>query len=140
MASPSYRERMKAARAAASAARKAQQAEWHRRLELSCEVRRLALNRDQSRHTSKRRQAPARLKGPAREADTANEMISGFVRRPGEGRDRRANWSLSVQTANTSAQTVAGFSMTTPPARSIGGAVMRPVRANTAYRVREHLT
>ena len=43
MASPSYRERMKAQRAAASAERKAQQAEWHRRLELSCEVRRLAL-------------------------------------------------------------------------------------------------
>ena len=44
MATPSYKERMKAARAAASAERKAQQAEWHRRLELSVEVRRLALN------------------------------------------------------------------------------------------------
>ncbi len=43
-ATPSYRERMKAQRAAASAERKAQQAEWHRRLELSGEVRRLALN------------------------------------------------------------------------------------------------
>ena len=43
MASPSYRERMKAQRAAASAEKKAQQAEWHRRLELSCEIRRLAL-------------------------------------------------------------------------------------------------
>ena len=44
MATPSYKERMKAARAAASAERKAQQAEWHRRLELSVEARRLALN------------------------------------------------------------------------------------------------
>jgi hypothetical protein len=43
MASQSYRERMKAARAEASAKRRAEQAEWHRRLELSCEVRRLAL-------------------------------------------------------------------------------------------------
>ena len=43
MASQSYRERMKAQRAAASAQRKAEQAEWRRRLELSYEVRRLAL-------------------------------------------------------------------------------------------------
>ena len=43
MATPSYKERMKAARAAASAERKAQQAEWHRRLELSVEVRRMSM-------------------------------------------------------------------------------------------------
>jgi hypothetical protein len=44
MATQSYRERMKAARAEASAKRKAEQAEWHRQIELRCEVRRLALN------------------------------------------------------------------------------------------------
>jgi hypothetical protein len=43
MATQSYRERMKAARAQASAQRKAEKAEYRRRLELSCEVRRLAL-------------------------------------------------------------------------------------------------
>jgi hypothetical protein len=43
MASQSYRERLKAARAEASAQRKAEQAEYRRQLELVCEVRRLAL-------------------------------------------------------------------------------------------------
>ena len=43
MAIPSYRERMKAARAEASAARKAQQIEWRKRIELRVEVRRMAL-------------------------------------------------------------------------------------------------
>jgi hypothetical protein len=43
MATQSYRERMKAARAQASAQRKAEKAEYRRRLELSCEVSRLAL-------------------------------------------------------------------------------------------------
>jgi hypothetical protein len=44
MASQSYRELMKAQRAEARAKRDAEKAEWRRRLELSCEVRRLALN------------------------------------------------------------------------------------------------
>ena len=43
MAMPSYRERMKAARAEASAKRKAEQAARQRQIELRCEVRRLAL-------------------------------------------------------------------------------------------------
>ena len=42
-ATQSYRERMKAARAEASAKRKAEEAEYRRQLELVCEVRRLAL-------------------------------------------------------------------------------------------------
>ena len=43
MATQSYRERMKAARAQASAQRKAQQAARQRQIELRCEVHRLAL-------------------------------------------------------------------------------------------------
>jgi hypothetical protein len=43
MATQSYRERMKAARAEASALRKAEQAERQRQIELRCEVHRLAL-------------------------------------------------------------------------------------------------
>jgi hypothetical protein len=39
MATPSYRERMKAARAEGRAKREAEKAEWHRRIELRCEVR-----------------------------------------------------------------------------------------------------
>jgi len=40
----SYKERMREARAEASAKRKAEQAERHRQIELRCEVRRLALD------------------------------------------------------------------------------------------------
>ena len=43
MATQSYRERMKAARAEASAKRKAEQAARQRQIELRCEVYRLAL-------------------------------------------------------------------------------------------------
>ena len=43
MATQSYRERLKAARAEASARRKAEQAERQRQIELRCEVHRLAL-------------------------------------------------------------------------------------------------
>jgi hypothetical protein len=43
MATPSYRERMKGDRAEARTKREAEQAEWHRRIELSVEVRRMAL-------------------------------------------------------------------------------------------------
>ena len=43
MTGPSYRERMAAARAAASAQRKAERDAWHRRIELHVEVRRIAM-------------------------------------------------------------------------------------------------
>jgi hypothetical protein len=43
MATPSYKERMAAARAAASAARRAEREAWQRLAELHVEVRRLAL-------------------------------------------------------------------------------------------------
>jgi hypothetical protein len=43
MATPSYKERMRAARAEASAKRKAEQAARQRQIELRCEVHRLAL-------------------------------------------------------------------------------------------------
>ena len=44
MATQSYRERLKAQRAEARAKREAEQAEWHRRAELRCEVRQLAID------------------------------------------------------------------------------------------------
>lgn len=43
MTTPSYRERLRAERAAASAKRKAELAEWRDRVALRCEIRRLAL-------------------------------------------------------------------------------------------------
>ena len=51
MATQSYRERLKAARAEASARRKAEQAERQRQIELRCEVHRLALADGQSWHS-----------------------------------------------------------------------------------------
>ena len=44
MATPSYRDRMKAARTEARAQREAEKAAWQRRAELTAEVRRLALD------------------------------------------------------------------------------------------------
>ena len=44
MATPSYRERIKAARAAASAQRKSEKAEWQRRVELIGTLRMMALD------------------------------------------------------------------------------------------------
>ena len=44
MATPSYRERMKAARAEARAKREAEQPEWHRRAELRYQIRKLAMD------------------------------------------------------------------------------------------------
>jgi hypothetical protein len=44
MATPSYRERMKAARAEARTKREAEKAEWHRRIELRYEIRKLAFD------------------------------------------------------------------------------------------------
>jgi hypothetical protein len=44
MAAPSYRERMKAARAEARAKRQAEKAEWQRRIELRYEIRKLAMD------------------------------------------------------------------------------------------------
>jgi hypothetical protein len=44
MATPSYKERMREARAVASAKRKAEKAEWHRGIELMAVVRRLSLD------------------------------------------------------------------------------------------------
>jgi hypothetical protein len=43
-ATKSYKERMREARAATRAKRETEQAEWRRRIELRCEVRRLALD------------------------------------------------------------------------------------------------
>ena len=43
MATPSYKERMRAARAEARAKREAEKAEWHRQIELMAVVRRLSL-------------------------------------------------------------------------------------------------
>jgi hypothetical protein len=44
MATPSYRERMKAQRAETRAKRDAEKAEWHRRAELRYEIRKLAMD------------------------------------------------------------------------------------------------
>jgi hypothetical protein len=78
MASQAYRERMKAQRAAASAKRKAEQAEYRRQLELVYEVRRLALEavKEEIRASGDRVQLYSRASLQAR----ADESISPFLK------------------------------------------------------------
>ena len=72
MATQSYRERMKAVRAQASAQRKAEKAEHRRRLELSCEVSRLALEAVK---------AGIRASGRSVDGDRADSTISRLALR-----------------------------------------------------------
>jgi hypothetical protein len=76
-ATKSYKERMREARAEASARRKAEKAEWRRRVELRCEVRRLAL--DAVKAGIKARGDKLRLYTRAQLSAMANELISPFL-------------------------------------------------------------
>jgi hypothetical protein len=81
MATPSYRERMKAQRAEARAKREAEQTEWRRRIELRCELRRLALNATKAairaRGDKVQRYTAAQLKVMA--APTPNQPIDAIA-------------------------------------------------------------
>ena len=78
MATQSYRERMKAARADASAKRKAEQAEYRKQLELVCEVRRLAL--DTVKEEIRARGDKPQLYSRASLQAMADESISPFLK------------------------------------------------------------
>jgi hypothetical protein len=78
MATQSYRERMKAARAEASAQRKAEQAEYRKQLELVCEVRRLAL--DAVKEEIRARGDKVQLYSRASLQAMADESISPFLK------------------------------------------------------------
>ena len=139
MATQSYRERMAAARAAASAQRKAEQAEW----------------RATDRATLRSPQAGAgavkagiQAKGEKATSSTraeltmmANALIAPWFIEQVEAKiASRTGHSLSSICDHCSAAG-RGFSMTTHPALAAKATVMRPVRRpNTEYRVREHLT
>ena len=68
---------MKAARAQASAQRKAEQAEWRRQVELRCEVRRLALNAVKA--GIRARGDKVQLYSHASLQAMANELITPFL-------------------------------------------------------------
>jgi hypothetical protein len=73
----SYKERMREARAEASAKRKAEQAERHRQIELRCEVRRLAL--DAVKAGIRASGDKVRLYSHASLQAMANELITPFL-------------------------------------------------------------
>jgi DNA invertase Pin-like site-specific DNA recombinase len=77
MATTSYKERMAAARAAASAARRAEREAWQRRAELSAEVRRLALAATKA--TIRDRGEKLSLYSPAQLRAQADAMIGPWL-------------------------------------------------------------
>ena len=77
MATPSYRERMKAARAAARAKRQAEKAEWHRQIELRATIRRLSL--DMAKATIRDRGDKVTDYDPAQLRVMANEFIGPWL-------------------------------------------------------------
>ena len=84
-ATKSYKVRMREARAQASAQRKAEKAEWRRRVELRCEARRLAL--EAVKAGIKARGDKLQLYTRAQLSAMANELISPFPDRAGAGPD-----------------------------------------------------
>jgi integrase len=137
MATPSYRERMKAARAEASAQRKAQQYAELRQRELVYEVRKLAMEAVVA--GIKGRGDRVQVYSRAQLTAMANASISAFLIE--QARARIAYWSHSGSICDHCSAAGRGFPMTTAPALAAKGSVMRPVRrANAEYRVREHLT
>ena len=90
MATPSYKERMAAARAAARAQRQAEHSAWKRMIELECEVRRLAL--DAVKAGIRARGDKLQLYTPAQLLAQADEMIGPWLvaqARPGLPRGRK---------------------------------------------------
>ena len=118
MATPSYRERLKAARAEASAKRKAEQAARQRQIELRCEVHRLALAAVKADIQAKGKR---KLSTYSRAELTmmANALIAPrFIEQVRAKIAKRTGHSLSQSAIS-----------------------LRPVRRpNADYRVREHLT
>ena len=97
MATQSYRERMKAQRAAAGAKREAEQAEWHRRAELRYEVRRLAMDAVKAGITARGDKLSLySLKSTPRAGECDNRALA---RGPGEGADR-GGWPLDQRLRN----------------------------------------
>ena len=76
-ATKSYKERMREARAAASARRKAQKAEWRRQIELRAVVRRLSL--DVAKATIRDRNDQVCNYSPAQLRVMANEFIGPWL-------------------------------------------------------------
>ena len=127
MATQSYRERIKAQRAEASAQRKAEQAARQQQIELRCEVHRLALAAVKAGIQAK---GQRKLSTYSRAELTmmANALIAPwFIEQVRAKIAERTGYSLSANCGH-SANNRAGFSMTTASALAAKGSVMRPVR------------
>jgi integrase len=139
VATQSYKERMRAARAAASAQRRAEKAEYRRRLELYCEVRRLALNAVKA--GIRARGDKLSLYSHAQLVAQANAMIGPWLVAQAKRQIAERTGHSPYPICDHSSTKRRGFAMTTAPAGTAKGSVMRPVRRpNAEYRVREHLT
>jgi hypothetical protein len=101
-ATQSYRERMAAARAEARAQREAEKAEWHRRIELSVEVRRLAL--DAVKAGIRARGDKLSLYSRAQLITQANTMIGPWLVAQARARIAERNAELSFKAGRPVAQ------------------------------------
>jgi hypothetical protein len=121
MATPSYRERMKAQRAEARAKREAEQAEYRKQLELVYEVRRLAL--DAVKEEIRARGDKVQLYSRASLQAMADESISPFL---------KAQASLKrMQVARTRTRMIERNSkhLSDPEIRANGGLLLNETRA-----------
>ena len=115
MATPSYKERMRAARAEASAKRKAEQAARQRQIELRCEVHRLALAAVKAGIQAK---GQRKLSTYSRAELTmmANALIAPWFIEQVRARIAARTGHILAQSVISSATAGRGFSMTTAPA------------------------
>jgi len=97
MACQSYRERMKVQRAEARAKREAEKAEYRRRLELSCEVRRLAL---EAVKAGSGQAVIILVCIPCSAHGHGQRYDQSVPDRASEGQDRRPDWSLCRKDRN----------------------------------------
>ena len=102
MATPSYRERMKAAMAEASAKRKAEQAARQRQIELRCEVHRLAL--DAVKAVIRARGDKLSLYSHAQLVTQANAMIGPWLVEQAKRQIAERNSQLSHKRRTTEPQ------------------------------------
>jgi hypothetical protein len=94
-ATQSYRERMKAQRAEARAKRDADKAEWHRRIELHVEVRRIAMAAVKA--TIRDRGDKLSLYAPAQLRAQADAMIGPWLVAQAKARIAERNSAQSVR-------------------------------------------
>ena len=117
MACQSYRERMKVQRAEARAKREAEKAEYRRRLELSCEVRRLAL---EAVKAGSGQAVIILVCIPCSAHGHGQRYDQSVPDRASEGQDRRPDWSLCRRIATSKTAFIFASDHDHPFSRSMG--------------------